>query len=70
MKFENWLKENMSITTDEFAKAVGVSRPSVSAWLNGRSFPHVQVWNKIAKWVSDEQGRELSDVLVEMYNLT
>lgn len=67
MKFEKWLKGQMDdITTDGFANVIGVSRPSVSAWLNGRSFPNVRVWYKIASWVAKSKGRELSDVLIEM----
>jgi len=59
MTFGETLQQYMkmsSMTHDQFSKAVGVSRQTVSSWVNGHSLPNQNKFDKLIDVISNRCG--------------
>jgi hypothetical protein len=47
-------QELLEMSDREIGDAVGVSRPSVNRWINGKNLPHYAIRKPVARWAVEQ----------------
>lgn len=55
-----------NLTTEQFSDMCGVSRVTVSNWINGKGKPAVQQWHAIADSIAKLDKTTRENILIEM----